>query len=230
MADTPARKSTTIEVPTWLVYVGGCALAVCLLTVGYLIGRDSGRPAVAGDPAPQVTVAPRAEPAALVRAAPPTADARAPTTSPVPAPTRPAAAPAPAIPSPPAPTRRPAPANPQREAVASYFEALDAIGAEGGLSTSDPESLAMAILSQATTGDATAFNKLTAAQQLSLTAIRRVRPPAPAREHHRAHGRPPRGVDPAPVSAEAGATRREHRGAWRAIRAGGTHEEPGRGT
>ena len=43
----------------------------------------------------------------------------------------------------------------------------------------------MAILSQATTGDATAFDRLTAAQRSSLTAIRRVRPPAQAAEHHR---------------------------------------------
>ena len=191
MTDSQAPKAT-VEVSARLVWVAGGALVVCLVGIGYFVGRESGRASVdRAAPPPQMAAPPSAPPAvaprvAAPRRAPPTPSSTpvgpAPAgTAPAPLPMRPAPVPAPPV----APLSGAPPTSPQRDAVARYFEALDAIGAEGGLATNDPESLAMAILSQATTGDATAFDRLTAAQRSSLAAMRRVRPPDQAREHHR---------------------------------------------
>ena len=174
MTDSPRSKST-VQVPTRLVWAAGGILVLCLVGIAYLVGRESGLTSVdRTEPAPQMADAPGV---AAPRSASPTPSSTP--VSPAPAGTAPARSPmrTPSVPAP--PTR------PQRDAVARYFEELDAIGAEGGLAADDPESLAMAILSQATTGDATAFDRLTAAQRSSLAAIRRVRPPAQAAEHHR---------------------------------------------
>lgn len=174
----------TVEVPTRLVWATGGILVLCLVGIAYLVGRESGLTSVdRTEPAPQMADAPGV---AAPRSAPPTPSSTP--VSPAPAGTAPTASPkrTPPVPAPPvAPLSAAPPTRPQRDAVARYFEELDAIGAEGGLAADDPESLAMAILSQATTGDATAFDRLTAAQRSSLAAIRRVRPPAQAREHHR---------------------------------------------
>ena len=148
---TPASPSATIAVPRWLVWGAGGALVVCLLSLGYFVGRDSARPETETEtaPAPARTTSP-------------------PRSTPSPAPAERLSA--------------TAPANPQREAVGG-----------GGLSADDPEQLAMAILSQATTGDATAFDQLADAQESSLAALRRVQPPAAYR--HLEH----------PSSSDAGA-------------------------
>ena len=191
MTDSHAPKAT-VEVSTRLMWVTGSALVVCLVGIGYFAGRESGRASVdRAVPTPQMAATPSAPPAVAPGVGAPRPEAPTPSSTPIgtaPAGTAPASSPmrtAP-VPAPPvAPRSGAPPTSPQRDAVARYFEELDAIGAEGGLATNDPESLAMAILSQATTGDATAFDRLTTAQRSSLTAIRRVRPPAQAREHHR---------------------------------------------
>ncbi|MDP6372802.1 MAG: hypothetical protein QF634_09860 [Vicinamibacterales bacterium] len=203
MTDTPSQPSqpstpsTTIAVPRWLVWGGGGALVLCLMSFGYFVGRESARPATVSESVVATAVersAPPAEPAAAatprrlpapVGAGPTTEPSTPAASTPTPArtsPTPPRPAPAPA------PVERLSaaePANPQRDAVSSYFAQVDAIGAGGGLSADDPEQLAMAILSQATTGDATAFDQLANAQESSLAALRRVQPPAAAQEHHR---------------------------------------------
>ncbi|HJO38503.1 MAG: hypothetical protein QGG24_07990 [Vicinamibacterales bacterium] len=62
---TPASPSATIAVPRWLVWGAGGALVVCLLSLGYFVGRDSARPETETETAPapaRTTSPPRSTP------------------------------------------------------------------------------------------------------------------------------------------------------------------------
>ena len=195
---TPPRAPTpksTVEVPRSLIILLVCGLVACLVGLAYLIGRDSGRaptePVTASTSPPDRDAAQTAPAAATSVPA-----ARPPRRTPPVGRSSPAASPrfdpaSSVSEPPPAPTPAPAPrasvreSTTPRDAVARYFEDLDAIGRDGLSVGGDPETLAMAILGQATTGDASAFDELANEQRSALARLRAITPPAPARDHHR---------------------------------------------
>jgi hypothetical protein len=71
----------------------------------------------------------------------------------------------------------------ERAAVARYFEQVDEVaGSSGG--AGDPETLAMALLSQATGGDWSQFDELGDTQRSMLRRLRRIQVPSPRRDYH----------------------------------------------
>lgn len=192
-ADTP-RSKPTVEMPKHLVVLLVSALVVCLVGLAYLIGRESGRSAT---PAPsESAVTPLVEETAA--SSPPTTPAAREPSEAVPAgaPTSAGSAPDPlsttAPPRREGDTRTPmreAPragqASQQRDAVDRYFREIEAIDVGRGSVADDPEAMAMAILSQATSGDTSVFDELADNQRAALRRLRAIRAPNPCREHHR---------------------------------------------
>ena len=168
-----------------LVVLSGMLLATSL-AVAFLLGREAGRAETAAPdllveaPPAQVKPAParRTAPQPRPRPGPP------PRVEPEPAPPSP-----PTTPPPPAPAQRPAaPAEPdvapsERAAVARYFEDVDEI-AGGNTGAGDPETMAMALLSQATSGDWNQFDELGDAQRSMLRRLRGLRIPPVCQEYH----------------------------------------------
>ena len=155
----PSRTPTgTVTVPRALLIVLSGMLLATLLAVAFLLGREAGRAETA---APDLLAA---APPAPVEPAPARRTAPQPRARPAPPPRPPRVEPEPAPPSgpttPPPATQAPeppAPAEPaahsrERAAVARYFEGFDEIaGSNAG--AGNPETIAMALLSQATGGD-----------------------------------------------------------------------------
>ena len=175
----------TITVPRAVIGLLVVALLAALLVVAYLLGRDAGR-AERATAAVEPVVAPEtptASPAA--RAETPTR----PPTRPEPRPTRPAspgqttetaADPPATTPSPP-----PAPAAPsgpridpqERTAVARYLDEIDRLSSTQ-TGVGNPDAMAQALLSQATSGDWRQFDELGDTQREMVRQLRRVRVPA----------------------------------------------------
>jgi len=180
---TSRARTGTVAVPRALLIVLSGMLLATLLAVAFLHGREAGRAESAApdllaeaspgpvEPAPARRTAPRPRPAPAPR--PPRDD-------PEPAPPSP-----PMTPPPPAPTAPAAAAVDPREraAVARYFEEFDEIaGSNAG--AGNPETMAMALLSQATGGDWSQFDELGDTQQSMLRRLRRLRVPPVCREYH----------------------------------------------
>ena len=190
MAVTPTSGSRTgtVTVPRALLVALSVTLVGALLTVAFLLGRQSGR---AENAAPEPEVVAVAQPAPGEPAPVPRPAARPsprrdppPRIASEPAPPAPAASPPPSTPAP----QPVAPAAPtvdprERETVARYFDEVDEI-AGGSAGVGDPETLAMAMLSQATGGDWSQFDELASTQRTMLRRLRGMRVPTPCREYH----------------------------------------------
>ena len=180
-------RTGTVAVPRALLFVLSGLLVATLLAVAFLIGRDVGRaetaaatdllaeaPPVSVEPPPsRRTVArPRPRPEASARVEPDPAPAS-------PRPTRAAPAPTPAL----APPAEPAVDPRERAAVARYFEEVAEIsGSTAGVG--DPETMATALLSQATGGDWSQFDELGDTQRSMARRLGRLRVPPVCWEYH----------------------------------------------
>ena len=202
-ADTP-RSKPTVEMPRHLVVLLVGALVVCLVGLGYLIGRESGRTTAPAQSASAVTplaeetaasslratpaaVAPSdalpAGPSAAVGAVPDRVSTTVPPQPRADARTLTTQQPPP-TPTPVTPAPSAGQSSQQRDAVDRYFREIEAIDVGSGSVGGDPEAMAMAILGQATTGDTSAFDELADNQRAALTRLRAIRAPNPCREHH----------------------------------------------
>ena len=184
---TTSRTWTgTVTVPRGLLVALTTMLVAALLAVAFLLGRVAGRSEDAV-PAPVA----EAPPAQLEPASNPPTAARPgarpePSTpaEPTPARTRPAVTSPPPAPAPePAPPAEPVIDPVERAAVARYFEEVDSIaGADAG--AGDPETLAMALLSQATGGDWSPFDELGDTQRSMRRRLRGVQVPPACLAYH----------------------------------------------
>ena len=186
---TPGARKGTVLVPRALLLALSGLLLAALLAVASLLGREAGRAETA--PPDQLADAAQApvEPARTGRAAP------RPRTAPAPRPRRDDPEPARPSPSttprPPVPVPAPAPVAPaeptidprERAAVARYFEEVEAI-AGNNAGTGDPETMAMALLSQATGGDWSQFDALGDGQRAAVRRLRALRVPPACRDYH----------------------------------------------
>ena len=188
---TSGARTSTVAVPRALLHALSGTLLVTLLAVAFLLGREAGRTETAA-PEPLAEAPPAlVEPAAARRSAAPSrpraaAPPRPPRDDPEPAPPSPPT-------TPPAPTPAPSPAasaaepavDPhERAAVVRYFEEFDEIaGSSAG--AGDPETMAMALLSQATGGDWSRFDELGDTQRSMLRRLRGLRVPSVCRDYHR---------------------------------------------
>lgn len=190
------RQDGTVPVPRALLAGLLALLVVSLLTVAFLLGRES---AGVREPAPVVTATSgsrqeqpdlrgtrQVEPAATrtrtvvvtqtVAPAPPPPAAAPVAPAPAPAPP-PVVTPPPAVPAAP-------PADPAKaEWVRAYFAAMDAT--VGTAATwNDPEAMAQAALSQGSEGNPAGFDRLLAANREALQRMRAVSPPPECARHH----------------------------------------------
>jgi hypothetical protein len=176
-----------------LLILLSAALVAALLTIAFLLGRETER---AGPPliaAAAVAESPLTTPdtarvagdtsrPADARAATPPASRsrppRLPSRLPQSPPTERGSASPPAASPPVANAPAPAPVDAgERAAVARYLEQVDAIATEGS-GMGNPESMAMAMLGQATNGDWTQFDELSDTQRAMVRQLRGVRAPA----------------------------------------------------
>ncbi|MFI5184892.1 MAG: hypothetical protein ACHQNV_10865 [Vicinamibacteria bacterium] len=177
------KHQPTVPMPRGLVIALLSALAVSVLAVAFLLGRETGR----GQPAqPPSTVTERVAasvpPAPGVATPAPTAQLPASVAQgEVPLPGTPIAGPlAPAVST----TTPSAGRDPLRDAVAAYFGKVEAIQSRAK-SWSDPEALARSLLEQGSRGDVSGFDGLAAANAKVRDELRAVEVPEPCREHHR---------------------------------------------
>ncbi|MDP6579874.1 MAG: hypothetical protein QF681_04380 [Vicinamibacterales bacterium] len=173
--------------PRSLLVLGSTVLLTALLVVAYLLGRDAGRTEQAATGPPAAVAPEPVEPTVPPRAT--TRQSPRPQRPSAPAPLPPLTQPSPASPPSPAPVSEPAaPDDPvvdarERAEVARYFEQVDEVaGSSGG--AGDPETLAMALLSQATGGDWSQFDELGDTQRSMLRRLRRLQVPSPCRNYH----------------------------------------------
>ena len=189
MATQPPSGARTgaVAVPRALLIALSSMLLATLLAVAFLLGREAGRTETAApellaqasrapvEPMPARRAAARPHPVPAprrLRDHPQPASPSPPTTRPPPAP-----APEPAAPAAPAVDPR------ERAAVVRYFEEFDEI-AGGNAVAGDPETMAMALLNQATGGDWSRFDELGDTQRSMLRRLRRLRVPPVCREYH----------------------------------------------
>ena len=180
---TPPAHTGTVVVPRALVLALSGLLLVALLAVAFLLGREAGRAETAprdqladASPAPVEPAQARSE-APRPRADAPEPARPAPSTSTTPRPPVPVPAPAPVAPvEPPIDPR-------ERAAVARYFEEVEAIAGDNA-GTGDPETMAMALLSQATGGDWSQFDALGDGQRTAVRRLRALRVPPACRNYH----------------------------------------------
>ena len=180
---TSRARTGTITVPRALLIV----LSSILLAVAFLLGREAGRAQTAAAdllaeaPPAQVEPAPARRTAPQPRPLPP----RPPRDDPEPAPPSGPTTPPPPTPAPGAAAPAEPAADPrERSAVARYFEQFDEI-AESNAGAGNPETMAMALLSQATGGDWSRFDELGDTQRVMLRRLRGLRVPPVCRDYHR---------------------------------------------
>lgn len=158
----------------------------CLLTIAFLLGRESGRQAPATmasagtassatGTASSTAAGPAAPLAAPVPAAPAYTLPAAPHAAPA---ATPAAAPAAAVAGPPPGVSA------EREAVARYFAEADRLQGQAA-GAGDPTVLANTILKRSLEGDNGGFDELLAAQRQVQEGMAALSVPAACREHHR---------------------------------------------
>ena len=190
---TSGAPRGTIAVPRSLLILLSAALVAALLTIAFLLGRETERAgppviAAAAVAEPPLTTPDTARVAgdtsrpADARAATPPASRsrppRLPSRLPQSPPTERGSASPPAASPPVANAPAPAPVDAgERAAVARYLEQVDAIATEGS-GMGNPESMAMAMLGQATSGDWTQFDELSDTQRAMVRQLRGVRAPA----------------------------------------------------
>ena len=187
---TSRARTGTVAVPRAVLIVLSGMLLATLLAVAFLLGREAGRTQTAApvllaeappaplEPAPagHAAARPRPRPEPRSRVDPRVEPDRSPPSPPTPRPP-PAPAPEPVAPAVPGVDPR------ERAAVARYFEEVDEIaGSNAG--AGDPETMAMALLSQATGGDWSQFNELGGTQRSMLRRLRGLRVPPVCREYH----------------------------------------------
>lgn len=171
MAAEPSGDAARVRALTALVGV----LAVAVAVLAFLVGRESGR-RQSTSPAPAA-------------AAPPTSVARPPTPPPDASDADTLAewqaleddGDAEPWPAPAGPEDGAAPAD---DAVRSYFARLDEIEREAKY-WDDPQDLAMALLSQMQSGDASGFDELVSRQRDALARIDALTPPPSCADYHR---------------------------------------------
>ena len=184
---TPGARTRTVAVPRALLIALAGLLVATLVTSAFLLGREAGRAETAAatdvaadappatvepDPSRRTATRPRPRPAPPRRVEPDPAPPPRSTTFPPPAP-----APRPSAPAEPAvdPT--------ERAAVARYFEQVDEISG-GAAGAGDPETMAMAMLTQATSGDWSQFDELGDTQRSMARRLRGLRVPPVCRDYH----------------------------------------------
>ena len=167
-----------------LLTLSGLLLAT-LLVVAFLLGREAGRAETAApDQLAEASLAP-VEPAPARRAAPrprPEPPPRPRRNDPEPPPPSRSATPPPPTPAPVAPVT-PTIDPRERAAVARYFEEFDEI-AGSNVGAGDAETMAMALLSQATGGDWSQFDELGDSQRAALQRLRGLQVPPVCRDYH----------------------------------------------
>lgn len=165
----PSGDRRTVQVPRTLLVTGAAVVAICLVTIGFLLGRESGRRSEARHAAPVVTGTPfdAARDPVSAWTGPSTASSAVPDTAP--------GAPPPAYPVLLA-------GGGERETVASYFAQVEAIEARAK-TWSDPTALAQNLLSQVVNGDPSGFDGLIAAQRAARRDLQALVPPEACRAH-----------------------------------------------
>ena len=188
---TPRRQTDTVVVPRALLITLSGLLLAALLAVAFFAGRETGRAETAASELAEATPAPVGSvvPAVARRAAPQRQPPPEPASRPRPLP-RDTPEPTPptrstASPPPPAPVAPTEPTIDAREqaAVARYFEEVDQI-AGSNVRAGDAETMAMALLSQATGGDWSQFDELGDSQRAALQRLHRLRVPPVCRDYH----------------------------------------------
>lgn len=199
---TSGAPRGTIAVPRSLLILLSAALVAALLTIAFLLGRETERAGppliaaaavaepslttpdtarVAGDTSRPAGAPDTSRPADARAATPPASRSRPPrlpSRLPQSPPTERGSASPPAASPPVANAPAPAPVDAgERAAVARYLEQVDAIATEGS-GMGNPESMAMAMLGQATSGDWTQFDELSDTQRAMVRQLRGVRAPA----------------------------------------------------
>ena len=167
--------------------VGG--LAVAIVSIAFLLGRESARPTEAPTTAPDaragesVAASPARPTLPPPLAAPPAGTThQSPTvTASVPDGRRAGAR----VASPP-PTTPPAPTadTRTRDSIAGYFETVDSLGGEG-IGMGDPNEFAMMIVGESASGNFNAFDQMLRDQRASLRRLRGMNPPGELQAHHR---------------------------------------------
>ncbi len=176
----------TVEVPrrTFVLLVG--ALVIALAGVAFFIGRESAErtPADTSAPSGQSPAGPSGVSAA------PSAERRSPEPRPavpltdsrpggsIPAETGPSL-----VPAQPAAPPLAQPQNPERDAVARYFQEIDALQA-GGAFSSDPQTFAMTLIGQSAQGDWRSFDAMARDQRLLVERAGRVTVPSACQSYH----------------------------------------------
>lgn len=172
------QTKSTIEVSRGLLVALGGALVLCLVALGFFLGRESGRRGPAASPSPlgAVTAPPLASGDTTPPGLPPAAPG-APSSWATPPPVQTA----PATTVEPAWERRPQ--TPGRDEVARYFVEMEAI-LEAAKDWSDPQALANTLLKEAASGDTSGFDALITKSRDALSHVRAVSVPAVCAEHH----------------------------------------------
>lgn len=189
---TPAGRPPKIEIPRGMLVAILAALAISVVALAFLLGREStgGRTAGTSPTPPAVATPTVALAQAPTPAATPTPEMADPffesEPNPPSATVSPQAGVAPTAPTPTTPTApvAPGPDTAARDAVARYFQEVEAIQS-GGKYWSDPEALARTLIEEGAKGDASGFDNLLGAQQRVLEQLAQVAAPAPCQEHHR---------------------------------------------
>ena len=182
---TPGARTGTVVVPRALLLGLSGLLLATLLAVAFLLGREAGRAETASDQTAEAAPA-QVEPAPVRRAAPRSRSALPPRVRrDDPEPARPSRSVSTTPPPTPAPVTPAAPTIDAREraAVARYFDEFDAI-AGGNAGAGDVDTMAMALLSQATGGDWSRFDELGDSQRAALRQLRGLRVPPVCRDYH----------------------------------------------
>ena len=174
-----------------MALLGG--LTVALVAIAFLLGRESARPdeVLAAMGAPPAEATARTSVAATPsRSTLPPALASAPRGTGTVSPTDPARRPnernARSLfsPAPPITTPEPEVDTRTREAIASYFDTVDAMGG-GGVDLGSPNDFAMMIVGESATGNFSVFDQMLRDQRANLRRLQGMNPPGELRAYHR---------------------------------------------
>jgi outer membrane biosynthesis protein TonB len=162
-----------------VIVVLSIALALSLLGVAFLLGRESGRgpqPIVAAAPSEPTVAPPAVAPPAV---APPAVAPPAPTPTP-PTPTTPEPAIAPS-PTPP-PTAHAKDDSAEKQAIARYFREVDQLQ---NSDVENPEAAASSLINAASDGDTSGLRALVQQARAAEAKAAALTPPAPCEKYHR---------------------------------------------
>jgi hypothetical protein len=156
----------------------GAGLALSLLLIAFLLGRESARPPSLPLPPPSTkpTLAAPTPPAATPPEASPSPFATATPPPPVPAPPSPPPSPSPS------PSPEPRDLAPDKQAIARYFREVDQLQ---NVDVDNPEAAASSLINGASNGDTSGLRALVKQARDAEAKAAALTPPAPCAQYHR---------------------------------------------